>query len=531
MEDLSAYPWLATRDGTFYLRPQVPEDIQKTFGKKEIWKSLRTKDFKEAVKRWRIRCAEYEALFENHRREQARMNEPPLDELTDQQVKLLEDFHLVQLLEEDENERLRGFDEVDFVDYVGDNAFVEQIAREMNARGQQPGFVRDVFTEITRKLGTHWRLAENSSSWPKVSRAFLRASIRAAEAKRKRNDGDIVDTPKASTGKTVAPIPTTKAPGITLLELFGLWERDHLAEGKSARTAADFRQKIEDFIAFLKHDKATKVTPQNVADYVDHLRHERGLAASTVNAKYLAAIRTMYRSGMAKIKVNEDPTERVKVRVPKAIRERSKGFTDDEAAQILTCALRDPSTLGGMAEHNKLACRWVPWICAYTGARVTEVTQLRREDFTEEYGIQCLRITPEDGSVKNGHYRMVPIHPHLIELGLIDFMRSRSVGPLFYVPNDRKRSRGHTQANSVSGKVSDWVREKAKLTDTRLQPNHAWRHRFKTIARDVDIAPEYMDAIQGHEDGRASSDYGENTMKALYREILKLPRYLNGRTK
>lgn len=55
--------------------------------------------------------------------------------------------------------------------------------------------------------------------------------------------------------------------------------------------------------------------------------------------------------------------------------------------------------------------------------------------------------------------------------------------------------------------------------------NHAWRHRFKTIAREVGIAPEYSDAITGHEDGRAASDYGETTVKALWREVQKLPRY------
>jgi hypothetical protein len=45
------------------------------------------------------------------------------------------------------------------------------------------------------------------------------------------------------------------------------------------------------------------------------------------------------------------------------------------------------------------------------------------------------------------------------------------------------------------------------------------------MAREVDIDPEYSDAITGHEDGRASTEYGETTMKALWREVQKLPRY------
>tara|TARA_R110000751_G_scaffold132651_6_gene235152 strand:+ start:245 stop:898 length:654 start_codon:yes stop_codon:yes gene_type:complete len=140
----------------------------------------------------------------------------------------------------------------------------------------------------------------------------------------------------------------------------------------------------------------------------------------------LATIRTIYRTGISKIVVKEDPTEHVKVRQSKQVRERPKGFTDDEAEAILRCALRDPAKLGGMSELNKLAIRWVPWMCAYTGARAGEITQLRREDFITEHGIECLKVSPEAGTVKTRKYRLVPLHPHLIEMGLMNFVRSRA---------------------------------------------------------------------------------------------------------
>ena len=442
MEDLSEYPWLSIRNGTFYLRPQVPEDIQKSFGKREIWKSLRTKDFKEAVKLWRRGCAEYEAIFDSHREEQARLAEPPLEELTDVQVKAIGAVYYHHLLDEDEELRLEGFEGRDFDGHADDIEELGERTKGLYARGQQDEFFTDEAREVLTWSNVNLRLREGSPSWRKVVRELQAAHIRAAEDIRKRNAGDIVDTPELPQVEGPSP-ETPKAAGITLLGLFELWERDHLADGKSTRTVADFRQKIEDFIAYLGHAEATEVSPKNVADYIEYLRHEKGLSAKTIKAKYLAAIRTIYRTGMAKIKIDEDPSEPVKIRVPKAIRERPKGFTDEEAEQILTCALRDPSTLGDMAEHNKLACRWVPWICAYTGARAGEITQLRREDFIEEYGIHCLRITPEAGSVKTGQFRMVPVHPHLIDMGLLDFVRSRPSGPLFYVPTERKRSRGH----------------------------------------------------------------------------------------
>lgn len=73
--------------------------------------------------------------------------------------------------------------------------------------------------------------------------------------------------------------------------------------------------------------------------------------------------------------------------------------------------------------------------------------------------------------------------------------------------------------------LGKWVREGAQITDKHVQPNHAWRHRFKTVARDNDIPPEYMNTIQGHTDGRAASDYGEVTVRTLHREMLKIPYY------
>ncbi|MEP2718406.1 hypothetical protein [Pseudophaeobacter sp.] len=67
-----------------------------------------------------------------------------------------------------------------------------------------------------------------------------------------------------------------------------------------------------------------------------------------------------------------------------------------------------------------------------TGARAGEITQLRKEDLTVVSGTPKLTITPEAGSVKAGMYREVPVHPHLQEVGLIDFIGSAKSGYLFH---------------------------------------------------------------------------------------------------
>ncbi|MCZ8158597.1 MAG: integrase [Rhizobiaceae bacterium] len=512
------HPRLMKRGNVFYHRAAVPNDIRDTYGKTEETFSLGTRDPQEALRRVRLEGSRVDALFQAHRAEIARQNGPILDELTEDQVKTLADVYYAQILAEDESERLKGFSNEDFDLYSSDIAEVEAAAREAYARGTVPGFVQALFAEITKTLSVNWRLRDGSASWPLLSREFLAAAIKASAAKKQRQVGDVVETPTVD----VRSLKGTTRTKQTITGLFEAWERDH--EG-SAKTVADNRRHINSFIQYLGHDEAERVSPLNVSDFCDHLRHERKLIAKTVNAKYLATIRAVYRVGISKALISSDPTAAIKVRVPKKVVERPKGFTDSEAKAILLAALEDPAKLGRMAPHNKLAIRWVPWICAYTGARAGEITQLRKEDFQREHGIDFIVITPEAGSVKSGQYRKAPLHPHLIEMGLLELVNAHNGGPLFYVPNTRKRSNGHKTSDSTRGKVGDWVRDVVGIKDKRVQPNHAWRHRFKTVARNVDIGERYMDAIQGHDDGSASVDYGDYSMTALYREIVKMPRY------
>jgi len=302
-----------------------------------------------------------------------------------------------------------------------------------------------------------------------------------------------------------------------------LWKTDHLRDCGPARTVRDFRQKVDSLIAFLGHEDTQRITPRQISDWAELLRHEKGMSAKTVGQKYVAAVKRVFTVGKRKFRITDNPAADVTVEVKKAPRTRSPGFTDDEAKAILSAALLPPEAWGRMAADNKRAIRWAPWLAAYTGARIGELMQLRKQDVETHHGFTCLRITPEAGSTKTGNFRLVPIHPHLIEMGFLHMVEARPEGPLFYSPKAGEDP--VTRAGSIGGKVSEWVRKKVGIKDDRIQPNHAWRHRLKTVAREVGVPPENIDAIQGHEDGRASTDYGEFTVRLLDKEIRKLPRY------
>jgi integrase len=142
-----------------------------------------------------------------------------------------------------------------------------------------------------------------------------------------------------------------------------------------------------------------------------------------------------------------------------------------------------------------------------TGCRIAEALQLRKEDIRKESKHFIFDFNPAAGSIKSGVYRLVPVHRHLVELGLLRFVEASDDGPLF--------------AKGSYKRVVDFVR--TVVTDKRVQPNHAWRHRLKTIARNLGLDHRVTDCIQGHAARTAGEDYGDVTIVAMARVVAAIP--------
>ena len=507
-------PFKHPKTGVYYFRQRTPADLIAVIGKREVGWSLRTKDPEQAKALNAIAVQKQAMVWERHRK---RPEPLPHMQIVALSGILYRDF--MAMLEQE----------------PGEPEIWENMLSLLEKATASPERFEKWYGSEADRLLLEQGIVTDEGSRSRLMTEVYRAMRQWAEQQFKRANGDYSPDPNASRFPSPSVLsniaPKRDDTGPTIRGLFKLWERDHLANGKSVRTVGDFRHKVEALIEYLDHDDAQRVTPENIADWCDHLRHEKGLAARTVSQKYLTVIKVIFGVAVEKRKLKENPAKENKVRFAKPQRTRPKGFTEDEARSILTAALANPDTLGGRSEENKRAIRWGPWVCAFTGARITELMQLRTDDLLFEtvdgLRIPYLRITPEAGSVKSDNYRIVPVHPQLLAMGLVEMIQSLPAGPVFYnlKPFRGKAADPVERAQNAGAKVGTWVRENVQIADKRLQPNHAWRHRFKTVARDVGIAPEYSDAITGHEDGRASSDYGETTLKALWREIQKLPQW------
>ncbi len=297
---------------------------------------------------------------------------------------------------------------------------------------------------------------------------------------------------------------------------------------KARKPAASTRKKWEPYFAQLikrvGSDDMSRVTEQHLLDWRDSLLATK-LTPVTVRYGYIAAAQAFFRWAKRAKKLPYDPSAEVFVEVTDKDETDMRGFDRQEAATILAAALAPPNE--AMTEENAAARRWVPWLCAYTGARVNEITQLRACDVLTVEGIECIRITPEAGTVKTSRKRTVPLHPHLVEMQFVQWARrKRGQTPLFYsVERQRKTDRKNPTYASVGNKLAHWVRKGLKITDPTVAPNHGWRHRFKTEGRRAKMIWLILDAIQGHAPRTEGEGYGEVPPDVMWPEIVKYPRY------
>ena len=70
-----------------------------------------------------------------------------------------------------------------------------------------------------------------------------------------------------------------------------------------------------------------------------------------------------------------------------------------------------------------------------------------------------------------------------------------------------------------------WVRDTADLKDRNVDPNHGWRHTWKTIALGAGIEERIRDAITGHKVTSVGRRYEAPPVRMLAEALAKFPRY------
>lgn len=319
--------------------------------------------------------------------------------------------------------------------------------------------------------------------------------------------------------------PKSKASGLSLEYLL-----NHKAASQSIKdkTIDDTRGHLKKFIAFLGHDDACRVTKDDVRRWRDNLIAKGTLSPKTISDRYLSAVSSVLYHGVREFDLPLNVASGIKDNRSSNKSPIAKGYTEEQAVKILETTFQGSSK--DISEPHRRAVFWVPWILAYTGLRVSEVTQFQGKNLKEEDGVPYLLITPDDGSTKSGRAWAVGVHKHLIELGLLDFIKSQGDGPLFYHAyedgTDLTALDGKHRAKDAGVRVSRWITEELEIAAPLGRPNHAWRHLFTTRTRGTGMDKEARDFMLG---SRSQTDaregYGDWPPITLDAEINKVPKF------
>jgi integrase len=344
---------------------------------------------------------------------------------------------------------------------------------------------------------------------PKALRAAIRSrtgvsvALGAAEAVYRRKA--VPDSPEGSQS-------------FSLQDMLAGWWTEAKAAGRKPSTYESYRNTVAGLTKFLDHDDASQVSPEDVVSFKDH-RLAKGVSAKTVKDSDLAALKTVFGWAVSNRKLPSNPTTGITIKLGKPQKLRGKGLTEEEARAILQAAMK----VGGSTlplTKTDAARRWVPWLAAYTGARVGELAQLRKQDVTKEGDHWVLLLTPEAGTIKTNEARKVVLHPHLVELGFPAFGEAAQPGHLFLKPAKSGDVLGPLQG--LKNRLAEFSR--SIVSDPNVAPMHGFRHRFKTVGMDCGISTRVLDAIQGHAARTAGDGYGDVTVKAMAMAMEKVPR-------
>ena len=552
------------KDGRFWARVAVPKALQTILGKSELIEALggdrRIADRNHAASvarlqeriaqarhslepattptfavasRQMIVAADYDNAAWSHYTRTSQQNEMKRADMPTSASVRAEDERVQKLIAAGEIDSSSPFGMINaYTDYelmLGDRG------HDVNIRTRRLAALRSALAagetslvddSVRQYVDTNRLIAEpGTAEWQNLAIYMVRGEIEALSRSLEHDRGDYSGRPtdpvvKAppSAADHVTPVPMKK--------LFHDYIASRQAIGKHRDGGANWDHAINALIKFLGHGDARRITKRNLLDWRDALMTS-GKAAKTVSDKYLAAVRAVLRWAFENDRLETNPAESVQQEVPRKVQLREKGYTTPEAVKILKASISykpvfasNPSNRE--SAHITAAKSWVPILCAFTGARITEMTQLRKEDIRQEGGRWILRVAPDAGSVKTSQYRDVPLHPQAIALGFTNFVKSANVGPLFHGATTPDKYLAN--ARVTGGRLTVWLHS-LNLVPPGVAPNYGWRHRLETQCHELGVSGRVLDAIQGHPGKTASDTYGDVTLIAKLRVLDALPDY------
>lgn len=265
---------------------------------------------------------------------------------------------------------------------------------------------------------------------------------------------------------------------------------------------------------------------------LDAIPHNQRLSIKSVNINlsYMNAFMNwMIRNGHYE---DQNPFSGLQLKDSERAENKKNAFSHDQLKAIFSTPIftgcKD-TTIHGRYEPGTTIIKdgfyWVPLIALYSGARMQEICQLYTSDLKQVGDIWIFDFN-DDGKDKQlktaSSKRKTPVHPKLIELGLLEHQQEKLENKDTRLFPDLPMGSNGTYSAVFSKRFNHFlVRFGIKTDKTSF---HSFRHTFIDAMRNTDVHREVREALVGHLDKRTAHDnYGSAIgIQRLYQGIIKL---------
>lgn len=372
--------------------------------------------------------------------------------------------------------------------------------------------------ERYRRLG-NTTVVKGSDEWRTLARAMCVSELDATARVMERDEGDFTGKPEHPMLANAVPVDQTT--DITEAEFNGLTFEDIITEQeritamglggneKSPATLKKYRGIVHDFEHFRRSKKVATVTLADAEAWRNSMLANSTHSRKTIRDK-LAAIRAILTWGQkqsrGKLFPDGDPLKFLEMPVAESKDSADRTYSLEQARKVLIAA----------RAQTKPTFRWMPWLLAHSGMRISEALQLEKADFLEVEGRWFMHIRVGEGrTTKTRKSRKVPVHQALIVEGFLNYVRGATAGPIFPGVFQDQRLR-------------EWILEEAlKGEKDTPAPNHGFRHLFED-ALFGEVNHKAALYITGRSSGTSADDYGGSDWKLLElaRQMDKVKRIL-----
>lgn len=242
---------------------------------------------------------------------------------------------------------------------------------------------------------------------------------------------------------------------------------------------------------------------------------EDRLAHNTINNN-LTRITTLFKWAKDQGYITDNPFEGLTLGKKKRASEERQAFDKDDLVKLF----ESKEYQQGFKHPYQY---WIPIIGLHTGMRLEEICRLQVHNFRQIDGIDIIEIAPDSQwkGKTSAALRLIPIHPIMVELGLLDYVEKCRAGG---------KARLFEELKPVNGEygraVTKWFaryRERCGIVEPG-KVFHSFRHTLANELKQRRVPLEVSEAIIGHEGksmtyGRYGKDYRVDVMFDAIKQV------------